>query len=106
MDSGHESITKENQTTRYVENSHQWDPRKLVHTREDRIHEIVKNLHDIIKEKLEVCKYCATAKIKQKLLRKVAEEQDFNPVEIIYIDIISQKKTIYGGPKNHICIQD
>ena len=45
-------------------------------------------------------------KIKQKLPRKVAEERDLNLGEIIYLDLISHKKPIYGGSKNWIRIQD
>ena len=45
-------------------------------------------------------------KIKHKLPRKVAEERDLNLGEIIYLDLISHKKPIYGGSKNWIRIQD
>ena len=50
--------------------------------------------------------YCAMSKSKHKLLHKVAEEHDLNPGEIIYLDIISQKKPSYVGSKNWILIQD
>ena len=43
---------------------------------------------------------------KHKLLRKVAEEWDLNPGEIIYILISSQKNPSYGGYKNWVLIED
>ena len=60
----------------------------------------VNRLHYSFKGALEVCEECATAKIKQKLLHKVAEEINLKPDEIIYLDPISQKKPSYGGFNN------
>ena len=65
-----------------------------------------KNLHYILKGVLEVCNECDTAKNKQKLIHKVAEESDLNPGKINYLDLISQKKSSYGGSNNWILIQD
>ena len=44
-------------------------------------------------------------KNKQKLLHKVAEERKLKTGEIIYPDLISQRKPSYGGSKNWILIQ-
>ena len=55
---------------------------------------------------LKIFEYCAIAKSKEKLLHKVAEERDLKPGEMIYLDIISQKKPSYGGYNNCILIQD
>ena len=41
-----------------------------------------------------------------KFMSKVAEEQDLNPGEIIYLDMISQKKPSYRSTKNWILIKD
>ena len=79
---------------------------KLIHTREDRIHTTAKHLHYSIKVVLEVCDDCAMDKIKQKMLPKVAEKQDLNPGEMIYLDLSSKNKTSYGGSKNWILIQN
>ena len=65
-----------------------------------------KHLQYSINGTLEVCEDCTTAKSKQKLLHKVAEERNLKPGEMIYIDISSQKKLSYGGSKNWILIQD
>ena len=40
------------------------------------------------------------------MIRKVAEEQDPNQGEINYLDIRSQNKLSYWGPKNWILLQD
>ena len=45
-------------------------------------------------------------KIEHKLLHKVAEGRDLNPVEMIYLELISQKKPSCGGSKNWILLQD
>ena len=37
---------------------------------------------------------------------KVDEEQDLNIGELTYLDIISQKKSIYGCHNNWIILQD
>ena len=79
---------------------------KLGHTGEDRMRATKKHLHYSNKGTLEVCEDCATAKSKEKLLHKVAEERELQPVEMIYLDISSQKKPSYGGSKNWILIQD
>ena len=65
-----------------------------------------KHLQCSVKGALEVCEDCATAKINQKLLHKVAEESKFKLGEMIYIAISSQRKPSYGGSKNWILIQD
>ena len=70
------------------------------------MHATTKNLHYSIKETLEVCEDCATAKSKQQLIHKVAEERNLKPGKMIYIVITSQKKPSYGGSKNWILIQD
>ena len=79
---------------------------KLGHPVEDMMHATDKHLHYIIKGELEVCEDCATAKIKHKLLHKVEEESNLNMGEMIYLDLISQKKPSYGGSNNWIPIQD
>ena len=79
---------------------------KLGHTGEDRMRATKNHLHYSVKETLEVCEDSATAKRKQKLLHKVAKERNLQPVEMIYLDISSQKKPSYGGYNNWILIQD
>ena len=59
-----------------------------------------------IKWTLDICEDYATEKSKQKLLRKVAQERDLKPGKIIYIGIISQKKSSYGGSQNQILVKD
>ena len=63
---------------------------KLGQTREDRMWATAKHLYYIIKGTSEVYEDCATAKIKQKSLQKVAEEHDLDPGEMIFIGIRSQ----------------
>ena len=48
----------------------------------------------------------ARAKIKQKLLHKVAEESNLHMGEMIYLDIRLQKEPSYGGSNHWILIQD
>ena len=79
---------------------------KLGHLGEDSMHATSNQLHYNVKGVIELCEYCAMAKIKQKFLDKVAEERDLNLGEMIYLDIISQKKPSYGGSENCILIQD
>ena len=79
---------------------------KLVNLIEDKICATKNNLKCIIKEMLKVCENCTTAKRKQKLLHKVAEELTLKPGDIIYLDLISQKKRKYGGSTNWILIQE
>ena len=79
---------------------------KISHLREDMMHATLKHLQRRIKGTLNICEDCAKAKTKQKSLQKLAEERNLEPGEIIYIDIISQKKPSYGGSKNWILIQD
>ena len=43
---------------------------------------------------------------KHKLLFKVWEERELDPVEMIYLNIHSQKKTSYVGYNNWILLQD
>ena len=64
-----------------------------------------KHLHYNVNRELEVCKDYAAEKSKKNFLRKVAEERYFKLGKMIYIDISSQKKPIYGGYKNWILIQ-
>ena len=52
---------------------------KLGHTGEDRMHTTEKKLHYSVKGTLEVFEDCAKAKIRNKFLRKVAEERDLKP---------------------------
>ena len=54
---------------------------------------------------LEVCEELARAKIKQKYIQTSAEQKDLKPVEIVYLDISSQKDPIYGGSKNWILLK-
>ena len=70
------------------------------------MHAAAENLHYIIKGVLEVCEECAMAKIRKKLLHKVAEECYLNPGEMIYLDIISKKKPSHEGYKNWFLIQE
>ena len=79
---------------------------KLGHPVEDMMHATEKHLHYIIKVELEVCEDWYTPKSKQKLLHRVAEERNLKPDEMIYLDLSSQKKPIYGGSKNLILIKD
>ena len=65
---------------------------KLSNTGKDRICATINHIHYIMKEGLDFCKYYATENINQKLLYKAAEDCDLNMGEMIYIDIISQKK--------------
>ena len=46
------------------------------------------------------------SKDQEKLLLKVVEERYLGPGEILYPDIISQKKPVYGGSNNCILVQD
>ena len=55
---------------------------------------------------VEFFEYCAMSKSKHKLLHKIAEERELNAGEMVYLDIISQKKPSYGGSNNCIFIQD
>ena len=55
---------------------------------------------------LNVYKDCVAANTNQKLLPKVVEEKYLKPGEMIYLEIISQKKISYGGSKNWFFIQD
>ena len=61
---------------------------KKVHHGEERMSVAAKYLHYRIKVTLMICKACATAKSKHKLLHKVVEECNLEPVKMIYIDII------------------
>ena len=70
------------------------------------MHVTKKQLHYILKGVLEFFEYCATSKRNQKILHKVAEERDLKPGEIIYLDLLSQKKPSYGGSKSWVLIQD
>ena len=79
---------------------------KLGHTGEDRMHATANHLHYSVKGTLEVCKEYSTAKIEQKYLHKVAEERDLKPGETIYLYLISQKKSSYGGSKNGVLMKD
>ena len=45
-------------------------------------------------------------KNKHKFPHKVAEKHNLNLSEMIYLDLSSQKKPSYGGPKNWILIQE
>ena len=45
-------------------------------------------------------------KKQEKYLRKVVEERDLNPGEMIYLNLSSKKRISYGGSKNWIIIQD
>ena len=78
---------------------------KLGHPEEYKMLRTAHQLHYSIKEVIEVFEDCATAKIKQKFLHKVAEESNLKPGEMTYVDIISQKKSSYGGSKNWVLIQ-
>ena len=79
---------------------------KLGHPREDWIHTAKNQLDYSVKWTLDICEDYATETIKQKLLRKLAEEKDLKPGKMIYIGISSQKKSSYGGSKNWNLIQD
>ena len=79
---------------------------KICHPGGDRMRVISKHIHCRVNGALEVCEECDMSKIKKELLRKVAEERYLNPGEIININIISHKKSSYGGSKNWILIQD
>ena len=63
-----------------------------------------KHLHYSVKGSLEVCEDCDKAKIKHKSIEKVTEERNIDPDEMVYLDLISQKKPSYGGSKNWILI--
>ena len=65
-----------------------------------------KNLHYSIKGTLYVCENWNVVKNNNEFLHKLAEEQELNPEEMIYNDIISQNKPRYGDAKNWILIQD
>ena len=56
---------------------------KLGHPEEERIHVTANHLHYSIKGVLYVCENCANANIKHKLLRKVEEDRDLHPGEMI-----------------------
>ena len=60
---------------------------------------IVKHLQYSVKGSINFCEYCATAKIKQKSLHKVAQERDLKLGKMIYLDIISQNKLIKEVPR-------
>ena len=79
---------------------------KLGHPREDRMCATAKHLHNNVEGAIEVFDDFATAKMKHKLLQTMVEERDPNLGKIIYLDLSSQKKLIYGGSKNWIPIQD
>ena len=79
---------------------------KLGHPGEDRMRATTNHLHYSKKWGIEISKDCATVNIKQKLPRKVTEERDLKPEEMIYLEIISSKKPSYGGSKSWILIQD
>ena len=51
----------------------------LVYPGEDSMHATAKHLHYSVKGMLDICEDCAMAKIRHKLLHKVAEEHDLNP---------------------------
>ena len=57
---------------------------------------IAKHLHYKVKGVIKVCGDCATVKIKQKLLHKVAEDRNLNLGKRIYLDLSSQKIPSYG----------
>ena len=78
----------------------------LFHTVEEKMRVTAKHPHYSMKGTLDVCEYCATKKIKQKSLRKVAEDQDLNLGRMIYLDISSQNNPSYGGSNNWISPQD
>ena len=98
-DSIQESGEKDNQTTDGVEIQTNKLHAKLGHPREYSIRATAKHLHYTIIRTIEVCEDCNLEKIKKKLLRKLAEERELNTVEIIYIDISSQKNPSHGGSK-------
>ena len=70
------------------------------------MHMNTRHQHYIIKVALDICKDCAMAKIKHKLIFKVVEDQNLNPGKRVYIDICSQKKPSSGGSSNWILLQD
>ena len=63
-----------------------------------------KHLHYNVNVAL-LCEDCAAENIKKNVLHKVAEERYFKLGKMIYIDISSQKKPIYGGYNNWILIK-
>ena len=79
---------------------------KLGHINSDSMHVTSNHLQYSIKGMIEFSEECATAKSKHKFLHKVLEERDHKPDKLIYIDLRSQKKLIYGGSKNWIQTQD
>ena len=82
---------KNNQTNRDAEIHTNKLHAKLGHPGEDRMHAAANYLQCIVNGAIEFC---------------VAEERVLNPGEIIYLDLISQNKPSYRGPKNWILIQD
>ena len=83
---------QENTTTKHIE-TRKIHPNelhtKIVHPGEDRMRATAKHLQYIIEGELEVCEGFSTAKSKQKLLHKVAEERDLKIGKMIYLDFIS-----------------
>ena len=73
---------------------------KLIHTREERKQATEKHLHYSVKRAIDIFEDCAMSKCRQKFLYKVVEEQNLNPGEMIYLDLISQNEPSYGGPNN------
>ena len=79
---------------------------KFGHPVEYRMRETANHLNFSVKWELEVCENCSMEKRNQKLQHKVAEESELKLGEMIYLDIISQKKPSYGGSNNWILIKD
>ena len=66
----------------------------------------MKHLYYIVKGVIGVYEDCDMAKIKRKLLRKVAEERNLKLGKTINLNLISTKKPRYGGSNHWILIQD
>ena len=73
---------------------------KISPHREDRMRVTVNHLQYRVKGVVEVCEDYSTEKSKHKFLHKVTEERNLKPVEMIYLDLISEKKPSYGGSNN------
>ena len=70
------------------------------------MHVTAKDLHCRVRGNPEIFKDFDTEKNLNKSPRTVAEEKYLKTGEMIYIDIISQRKSFYVGSKNLILIQD
>ena len=110
MDTERVAVNKQEQTTTKQQIAQKMHADKLHteigHLGEYRMCDTPNHLHYILKGVLDVCKYCATVNIKHKMHQKVADERDFKTGEMVYLEIISQKKPSCVGSNNWNLLQD